>query len=103
MLMISSGQLSDNCRKLWGKSAPFHPLWKHMLDVAAVALVLPFPMADKNWTQSLISFLAGLHDIGKLISLSRARRRTCSKSLPQKRAGAQETRRAGTKGFPLNI
>lgn len=36
-----------------------------MLDVAAVALVLPFPMADKNWTQSLISFLAGLHDIGK--------------------------------------
>lgn len=63
--MAFSEVLGKDCRKLWAKSNPRHPLWKHLLDVAAVAFVLPFPMGEKGWTRELISFLAGCHDIGK--------------------------------------
>src|SRR5262249_34978206 len=51
---------------LWAKSDPYHPLWCHLLDVAAVCDrllsrfggVLPLPNA---W----VALLAALHDIGK--------------------------------------
>jgi CRISPR-associated endonuclease/helicase Cas3 len=51
---------------LWAKSDPFHPLWCHLLDVAAVCeKLLPrfggvSPLPDK-W----VALLAALHDIGK--------------------------------------
>ena len=63
--MTLTNILSDSCRKLWAKSNPRHPLWKHLLDVAAVALVLPFPMKAQGWAQDFIGFIAGCHDIGK--------------------------------------
>jgi CRISPR-associated endonuclease/helicase Cas3 len=50
---------------LWAKSKPRHPLWKHLLDVAGVAAVLPFPMKEEGWARDLIGFIAGCHDIGK--------------------------------------
>ncbi len=51
---------------LWAKSEPFHPLWCHLLDVAAVCEglvprfggVQPLPVA---W----VALLTALHDIGK--------------------------------------
>ena len=50
---------------LWAKSSPRHPLWKHLLDAAAVSLSLPSLPADDIWTRSALSFIVGLHDIGK--------------------------------------
>lgn len=55
----------NNWEILWAKSDPPHPLWKHLLDAAAVALALPFPMRNTTWTQEMIAFLTGIHDIGK--------------------------------------
>src|SRR5262245_50325597 len=51
---------------LWAKSDPFHPLWCHLLDVAAVTegLLSRFggvPRLADSW----VALLAGLHDIGK--------------------------------------
>lgn len=50
---------------LWAKSSPRHPLWKHLLDASAVSLALGNPAASFGWGNKEISFLVGLHDIGK--------------------------------------
>ncbi len=50
---------------LWAKSNPRHPLWKHLLDSAAVSLALPSPAIDNGWQPLAIAFVVGLHDIGK--------------------------------------
>lgn len=63
--MTFSGLLNEKHRKLWAKSKPRHSLWRHVLDVAAVALMLPFPKLDKAWTGEIVAFFAGCHDIGK--------------------------------------
>jgi len=52
--------------KLWAKSDPYHPLWKHMLDIAAVCMALMprFGGVDclpNEW----VLFLVALHDVGK--------------------------------------
>lgn len=50
---------------LWAKSCPRHPLWKHLLDVAAVSLVLPNPAVQAEWTSEQVACIVGLHDVGK--------------------------------------
>ena len=50
---------------LWAKSEPRHPLWKHLIDAAAVSLALPEPSRKDGWPSQSIAFLVGLHDIGK--------------------------------------
>ena len=51
---------------LWAKTEPYHPLWCHMLDIAAVARVLMrrfggiAPLPDE-W----VLYLVAMHDIGK--------------------------------------
>ncbi|MBV9467680.1 MAG: CRISPR-associated endonuclease Cas3'', partial [Abitibacteriaceae bacterium] len=52
--------------KLWAKSDPYHPLWCHLLDVAAVAKALlprfgPLEEMPTEWA----CYLCALHDIGK--------------------------------------
>ncbi|MBS1712124.1 MAG: CRISPR-associated helicase Cas3' [Armatimonadetes bacterium] len=50
---------------LWAKSKPYHPLWKHLLDAAAVSLCLANPLAKWGWTPEQVALIVGLHDIGK--------------------------------------
>lgn len=50
---------------LWAKSDPYHPLWKHLLDAAAVSLALPNPMRRERWGDEQVAFIVGLHDVGK--------------------------------------
>lgn len=51
---------------LWAKTDPYHPLWCHLIDTAAICerlidcLGLPTDLSVK-WT----IFLAAMHDIGK--------------------------------------
>ncbi len=59
----------SNWKILWAKSNPRHPLWKHMLDVAAVSMALPILENSFGWKSLEIAFLAGLHDIGKADSV----------------------------------
>jgi CRISPR-associated endonuclease/helicase Cas3 len=54
-----------NCKLLWAKSEPRHPLWKHLLDASAVSLELPCLPAEFGFRAEEIAFLVGLHDIGK--------------------------------------
>jgi CRISPR-associated endonuclease/helicase Cas3 len=75
-------EVPDHCRPLWAKSGEdgsYHPLWCHLLDTAAVVRALwdsSFSEARRRaWQSALnvdevaarawLSFLAGLHDIGK--------------------------------------
>lgn len=60
-----SDRQTPEWKKLWAKSKPRHPLWKHLLDTAAVSLALPPLALVKGWEAAHIAFLAGLHDIGK--------------------------------------
>ena len=50
---------------LWAKSDPYHPLWKHIFDTAAVSLCLANPLARWGWTPEQVALFVGLHDIGK--------------------------------------
>jgi CRISPR-associated endonuclease/helicase Cas3 len=50
---------------LWAKSDPYHPLWKHLLDAAAVSLALPNPLERWGWSPEQVALIVGLHDIGK--------------------------------------
>jgi CRISPR-associated endonuclease/helicase Cas3 len=55
-----------DARALWAKSDPYHPLWCHLLDVAAVCGALlhrfgPVASIPDRW----IMYLAAMHDIGK--------------------------------------
>jgi CRISPR-associated endonuclease/helicase Cas3 len=63
--MTDSILLPQNCKVLWAKSNPKHPLWKHLLDAAAVALSLSFPQPLSSWPGESVAFLVGIHDIGK--------------------------------------
>ena len=63
--MTTTTGLTCDWKILWAKSEPRHPLWKHMLDAAAVSLALRFPREDFGWTNEAIAFLTGLHDVGK--------------------------------------
>lgn len=54
-----------NYYPLWAKSCPFHPLWKHLLDAAAVSLALPNPLVSWSWWPQHVALLVGLHDVGK--------------------------------------
>ncbi len=51
--------------RLWAKSSPRYPLWKHLLDAAAVSCALPNPIASYGWNDNQVALLVGLHDIGK--------------------------------------
>ena len=57
-------QLLSSAKLLWAKSEPWHPLWKHLLDVAAVGLALKIA-PPHGWTAKQIALIVGLHDIGK--------------------------------------
>ncbi len=56
---------SPDYRLLWAKSTPRHPLWKHMLDTAAVSMALPSPLLTFGWPAQAVALLVALHDIGK--------------------------------------
>ena len=73
----------DIWRLVWGKTEPTRPLWCHLLDTGFVAHALLSPdsalasIVSKfagatgcplNQTRSWLSFLVGLHDIGKCAS-----------------------------------
>lgn len=58
--------LHDPARSLWAKSEPFHPLWCHLFDVAAVAQSLVRRFGGMpELPDSFVALLAGLHDLGK--------------------------------------
>ncbi|HEX8237987.1 MAG TPA: CRISPR-associated helicase Cas3' [Abditibacteriaceae bacterium] len=53
-------------RLLWAKSDPYHQLWRHLLDVAAVVQVLwprfgPVETMPPRWA----AYICALHDVGK--------------------------------------
>ncbi|MBI2865507.1 MAG: CRISPR-associated helicase Cas3' [Chloroflexi bacterium] len=56
-------------RLLWAKydrdTGAWHPLWKHLLDSAAMSLALPAPVISPGWEAEATAFLVGLHDVGK--------------------------------------
>ena len=53
-------------RQLWAKSDPRHPLWCHLLDVAAVCrALLPGYGGLAELPNDCICLLVGLHDLGK--------------------------------------
>lgn len=64
MVTISSLPTADY-KPLWAKSKPPHPLWKHLLDAAAVSLALPAPAICFGWGAEATALLVALHDIGK--------------------------------------
>lgn len=59
-------KIQKTTASLWAKSDPPYPLWRHLLDVAAVArrllTYLPLPA---SFDDSLAAALIGLHDVGK--------------------------------------
>jgi len=63
--MTSTPSYIDLIGVLWAKSGPRYPLWKHLLDTAAVSLALANPVSSFGWTDKQTAFLVGLHDIGK--------------------------------------
>ncbi|MDA1143000.1 MAG: CRISPR-associated helicase Cas3', partial [Planctomycetota bacterium] len=79
---------TDRLDLLWAKSSPRHPLWKHLLDTAAISLALPNPVASFGWLDEQTALMVGLHDIGKADSSFQHQEKKFSEEL----AGA---------GFPL--
>ena len=64
--MIETSDQNELWKKLWAKSDPPHPLWRHLLDTAAVCEQLltyfgSVPGLNDHWTM----FVAAMHDIGK--------------------------------------
>ncbi len=52
--------------RLWAKSDPYHPLWCHLLDVAAVCeALLPHFGGIEDLPVPWLLFLTAMHDIGK--------------------------------------
>ncbi|MBB2201092.1 CRISPR-associated helicase Cas3' [Gluconacetobacter tumulisoli] len=77
----------DGLEFFWGKARPFpdegttggpfmHPLLAHMLDVAAVAMLLP-GSGNCGLDRRQLGLLVALHDIGKLIPAFQAMVETC--------------------------
>lgn len=68
-------------KSLWAKSSPFHPLWRHLVDVGAVAdrlwnvvftrgeqaRIASLLSTDRGEAGSLVCWLAAMHDVGKAI------------------------------------
>ena len=55
-----------SARLLWAKSDPYHQLWRHLLDIAAVArTVQPRFWPDAPIPLSWLLYLVALHDVGK--------------------------------------
>lgn len=53
-------------RDLWAKSEPYHPLWCHLLDVAAVCeALLPAFGGVEAIPVSWLLYIVALHDLGK--------------------------------------
>ena len=53
-------------KQLWAKSDPYHPLWCHLLDVAAVCdALLPRFGGVSGVPKEWLLYLVALHDIGK--------------------------------------
>ncbi len=53
-------------RHLWAKSDPYHPLWCHLLDVAAVCrALLPRFGSVAGLPDDWLLYLVALHDVGK--------------------------------------
>lgn len=63
--MTASILPTADVKRLWAKSNPRHPLWKHMLDASAVSLALSPAVISFGWTPEASAFLVGLHDVGK--------------------------------------
>ena len=58
--------MNELTKNLWAKSEPYHPLWCHLLDAAAVARALvPRFGSIEGLPDEWIPFLVGCHDIGK--------------------------------------
>ena len=77
-------RLSNDIAALWAKSKPPHPLWCHLLDVAAVAFELlpyfgPIDPLTQEWTATLV----GLHDLGKADPLFQGKVPELSAQLPR--------------------
>jgi CRISPR-associated endonuclease Cas3-HD len=64
-MMSADRSTTESYNALWAKSQPRHPLWKHLLDAAAVSLALGSPLARQEWTDEQVALIVGLHDIGK--------------------------------------
>lgn len=62
---MNTGTAASFLDSLWAKSSPRHPLWKHLLDTAAVSLGLRNPLERFGWTAEQTALVVGLHDIGK--------------------------------------
>jgi len=62
---VATEDSSEGYKVLWAKSKPWHPLWKHLIDVAAVSVTLPNPLRRWNFSADQVALIAGLHDIGK--------------------------------------
>jgi CRISPR-associated endonuclease/helicase Cas3 len=54
----------EGYKSLWAKSKPWHPLWKHLLDAAAVSLALD-TAPPQGWSAKQVALIVGLHDVGK--------------------------------------
>ncbi len=51
---------------LWAKTNPFHPLWMHLTDTAAMCeALLPYMGPVPGVSNSLVCYVVALHDIGK--------------------------------------
>jgi len=58
--------LTDIYKHLWAKSDPYHPLWCHLLDIAAVAkALLPRFGGIDPLPEGWVLFFVAMHDIGK--------------------------------------
>ena len=64
-MMTASKLSSTDYKHLWAKSSPRHPLWKHLLDTAAVSRALSPSGIGFGWEADATAFIVGLHDIGK--------------------------------------
>ena len=63
---VPNNDLHPSVRWLWAKSEPFHPLWCHLFDVAAVAQSLVRRFGGiSQLPDSFVALVAGLHDLGK--------------------------------------
>lgn len=63
-MMAATARFWGKARPLEGRSLATHPAVAHALDVAAVAMLMPRPVATAIPRQTL-GFLVALHDVGK--------------------------------------
>lgn len=58
--------MTDLYKQLWAKSEPPHPLWCHLLDIAAVAkALLPRFGGVAPFSEPWVLYFVAMHDIGK--------------------------------------